>query len=280
MSGTGAERLRQHTQRCSEATGRTLHPDQAYTDAVWESKALTSTQKIAALCYANHARRGSRDRAWVAYPWLMTQTGIRSRETASAVLRALVDAGWLEPVGKHKRSVVYALALPADADAVPAVAPDRSRLFRELARRSAEARHTQQTGTADVPVGGEIGTAAQPTGTDAVPTSVRKSAPPVRQTYRNGTADVRDSLSERTLQGDSQGDDSPRRDAAATLRAATPDAEGATLDGERARAQIRERLAATGARPVSLSRWKRPRAKDEPNPHFAGYRQDDEGGAA
>jgi hypothetical protein len=105
--------------RAQAAYGREpLFPDQVYADAVWESS-LTSTQKITALCYANHARNAefpARDRAWAVYQRLMPQTGIRSRETIAKVHADLVALGWLESAGHrpgHKQIAVYLLTLPA-----------------------------------------------------------------------------------------------------------------------------------------------------------------------
>lgn len=82
---------------------------------MWAS-ALTSTQKIAALCYAKHSRSyPTRDRAWCTYPRLIEQTGIRSRNTVSQACRDLVAAGWLEDAGPrpgHSQITVYRLAVP------------------------------------------------------------------------------------------------------------------------------------------------------------------------
>jgi hypothetical protein len=114
--GPGAERLAREVARRSADERKTLWPDQVYTDAVWESLTLTVTQKMTALCYAKFANRSpDRDRAWVVYPKLMAQTGIRSRETVAKVHQDLIDAGWLEAAGSskgHKQRIVYRLALP------------------------------------------------------------------------------------------------------------------------------------------------------------------------
>ncbi|MEV4708871.1 hypothetical protein [Actinoplanes sp. NPDC049316] len=120
-TSAGAERLRRRVaerNREQAALGRPpLFPDQVYLDAVWES-ALTSTQKITALCYGNHARGcAERDRAWVVRERLMHQTGIRSRDTIARANADLVRVGWLEPGGHrpgHKQITVYLLALPQE----------------------------------------------------------------------------------------------------------------------------------------------------------------------
>lgn len=66
-------------------------PRDAYTEAVWSS-ALTSTQRLVALAYADHAR--DTDTAWIAPERLEARTGL-GRTAAKTAVRALVEAGWL-----------------------------------------------------------------------------------------------------------------------------------------------------------------------------------------
>lgn len=66
-------------------------PRDAYTEAVWSSS-LTSTQRLVALAYADHARDA--DTAWIAPERLEARTGL-GRTAAKTAVRALVDAGWL-----------------------------------------------------------------------------------------------------------------------------------------------------------------------------------------
>jgi hypothetical protein len=91
----------------------------AYRDAVWDDAALSVVQKMVALCYANHAQGG--DLAWVTYVRLMQQTGIRSKETAAAAIKALVAVGWLRPVGAvpgHRQIILYRLEIPTGTEPV------------------------------------------------------------------------------------------------------------------------------------------------------------------
>ncbi len=102
-------------------------PAQAYSDAVWESTRLTPNQRLAALCFANHARG---DTAWVVTARLMARTGIRSRSTACSVVKALVAAGWLTRLGAHpghSQRVVYRLTVPDEAQVPEPDKPARTR---------------------------------------------------------------------------------------------------------------------------------------------------------
>lgn len=260
MGESGADRLhRLVDERNAERARRhedPLWPNQVYVDAVWDSEQLTSTQKITALCYAKYANARQwlrcRDRAWVVYSELKKKTGIRSRETIAKVHADLVALGWLEPAGPspgHRQRIVYKLALPVE------------------------------TGT-DIRTGTEsgTGTVAPETGTDIAPD--RYGFPPdqYRNPHRTGT----ESGTRTSVREDSQKDSltkSSRRADAATLRAASANAEPRTADDQapaepvlpaaEAIAQTRALLA--GKRQARISRWPRTRAEDVPNPLFAGF---------
>jgi hypothetical protein len=254
MGETGADRLRRRAEERSQAAGRRLWPDQVYLDAVWDSSELTSTQKIAAMCYSNHARaHPDRDRAWVSpRERFMTQTGIRSTETVATVKESLVRAGWLEPAGplpRHRQILVYRLALPETGT--------------EIATGTDFRTGSSRAGTGSVAAG---------SGTEIEPEPVRKSGKPVRKP--NGTgAESGPQLSF----GEDPPRDSPkepaRRDAAATLRAAEPgeeqtvDAGEPSMTAEEAKAQLSVLLA--DKRRARTSRWApRHRGEAVPNPLF------------
>lgn len=217
-----------------------LRPDQVYTDAVWGSS-LTSTQKIAALCYANHARTNrDRDRAWVVYGRFMEQTGIRSRNTVSKVHQDLLDAGWLEDAGPrpgHKQIRMYWLALPETSTEI-------------------------HTGT-DF----RTGIAPGQTGTDSDPGPVRKSHT-TSTDFRTGPVriSVPDPLSgdpPKDLPETSQPDDAAAGGASPSGETPAAEEEAEPLPAAEAIALARARL---GVKPAS--RWKPFRASEEgPNPH-------------
>lgn len=81
-----------------------------WADAVWEST-LTSSQKLVALAYADHAKSGRT--AYVTQDRLVERTGL-SRPTVNAALRELERGGWLTgPEERPKRrTVTYSLTLP------------------------------------------------------------------------------------------------------------------------------------------------------------------------
>ncbi|MBB5776225.1 hypothetical protein [Nonomuraea jabiensis] len=224
-----------------------LWPDQVYIDAVWESS-LTSTQKIAALCYANHARTNrERDRAWVVYGRFMQQTGIRSRNTVAKVHQDLLGAGWLEDAGPrpgHKQIRVYWLALPAATGIEISTGTDF-----------------------------DTGTASDQTGTDFEPGPVRKS----RATSTDfGTGPVPKSVRD-PLSGDPLKDlpETSAPTGAATQSAApsgeTPavaEEEGEPLPKDQAIARARASLGVVG-KGKPASRWKPYRSSNEgPNPNY------------
>jgi len=116
----------------------TLNFATSYRDAVWDDGSLSTGQKMVALCYANHAQGG--DLAWLTYPRLMAQTSIRSKETVSTAIKALVAGGWLRPVGTvpgHRQIILYRLEIPTGTEPV---------------RKSGKpVRFEPETGTATVP---------------------------------------------------------------------------------------------------------------------------------
>ncbi|WP_432836160.1 helix-turn-helix domain-containing protein [Dactylosporangium sp. CA-092794] len=189
---------------------------QKYRDAVWDSTELTSTQKIVALCFANHAK--GTDKAWVSYSRIAQQTGIRSPTTISHTLAQLETLGWLAPVGPkvQRRKVYYRLTTP-DAP-------------------------TPVSGAGAAPETGAAEDTSAPAETSicssADPNLLHGSAPTAPETG-DDSLDSRDSL---VPESQRQADD-----AAATLRAAPPPANGnhrpvalPTLPADKAKALARD----------------------------------------
>ncbi len=94
-----------------------------FSDAVWESEALTAAEKAVAETYARHARdeRGEKtagaDLSWLTYPRLMSKAGIKRRATVSAAVERLEELGWLDPVERvSRRATVYRLTIPRSSD--------------------------------------------------------------------------------------------------------------------------------------------------------------------
>jgi len=98
-----------------------------YRDAIWRSTRLNPTQRLVALCYADHVQA---DTAWVVVTRLMERTGITSRTTACRVVASLCAAGWLIRLGappEHRQRVRYRLQIPDETASPSSAAPGRSR---------------------------------------------------------------------------------------------------------------------------------------------------------
>ncbi|MFJ2297399.1 hypothetical protein [Oerskovia paurometabola] len=93
----------------------------AWRDAIWASD-LSTTEKIVALAYADHASSGTL-RVWVAAERLQQRTGLKRTSSAGAV-RRLRELGWLTTTipGTTGATTRYALTIPDDVAAtLPAV---------------------------------------------------------------------------------------------------------------------------------------------------------------
>lgn len=110
--GTRTPRQGRRNTRPAEVKVLKTWPRDGYVAAVWESKQLTTQERIVAMAYADHAKDG--DVAWVHWPRLSERTGIRAKSTLWKVTKALVAAGWLVQVEKARqhRSPRYRLVVP------------------------------------------------------------------------------------------------------------------------------------------------------------------------
>lgn len=88
----------------------------AWRDAIWASN-LSTTEKIVALAYADHASSGTL-RVWVAAERLQQRTGLKRTSSAGAV-RRLRELGWLTIAvpGTTGATTRYALTIPDDVAA-------------------------------------------------------------------------------------------------------------------------------------------------------------------
>lgn len=88
----------------------------AWRDAIWASD-LSTTEKIVALAYADHASSGTL-RVWVAGERLQQRTGLKRTSSAGAV-RRLRELGWLTTTvpGTTGATTRYALTIPDDVAA-------------------------------------------------------------------------------------------------------------------------------------------------------------------
>lgn len=134
-----------------------------FADAVWESEALTTNERIVALAYADHAGAGDSpfDVAWVDWNRLSQRTGIRSKDAINRAMRGLISAGWLELVEpkRQHRPARYRLVIP-----------DRPDVRVTYLWTDSEVRETDSCD----------------------PSDVRETTPEVRETTARGTAGVPD----------------------------------------------------------------------------------------
>lgn len=91
-------------------TASALWPREVWAKAVWKSD-LTPTQRLVALCFADHAR--DRDTAWVSSERLQERTAL-ARTASNGSVRALVGFGWLLPLTEPRQGHTphYRLVLP------------------------------------------------------------------------------------------------------------------------------------------------------------------------
>jgi hypothetical protein len=233
---------------------RTPTPAQRFRDNVWDAgpEQLSTAEAMVLLAYADHCRDGG-DTAWVAQERLLQRCKLRSKGTPAVLLARLVQMGWLELLDparwRNKKSPVYRL-LP---DHPRGIAPSHG----EVKKRTPPPRPTGQTAPSAQP--------DRPVNSAQSPRQVAPTAPshganrPVNRTPPSG---------------ESPSSDSPRVDAAAMLRTATPpepqnpDAAGGPLmSAEEAKAQLR--ALGIGRRRAETSHWKVGTAPvGEPNPLF------------
>jgi hypothetical protein len=151
-----------------------------YADAVRDAGyALRPNEKLVALVFADHAgdpKNPRNDIAWVTWPRLSEQTGIRSKDALNRAIRHLEKRGWLvlvEPRRQH-RAPRYRLVIPTDPEVRATYVYDGS-----------EVRETDLSALVD----------NGSRGTDGVPLNdpeVRETTPEVRETTLRGTRNVPD----------------------------------------------------------------------------------------
>lgn len=162
-----------------------------YADAVRDcGYALRPNEKLVALVYADHAgdpEKPGNDVAWVSWPRLSEQTGIRSKDALNRAVRHLEKRGWLvlaEGRRQHK-SPRYRIAIPANPEVRETYVWEESEV-RETDHCSVDNQAPEVRGT-DVSAVSEVRLADICDNPE-----VRETTPEVRETTLRGTRDVPD----------------------------------------------------------------------------------------